>query len=196
MMRERKPTEHVYFEINPYPLDIEPFVPAPDLPPNVTACSTGGWSADHDPKGLNLRSGPSSAAKVVATLPGPRGGYGIEFRIVGFEDGWFLIEHAEDPDYDDKAPAGQTVYAGRGWVSGRLVTSSIAAGSDLMASPHYDAATILTLSGETGGVSYGADSVPIKRILGCREGWTRVEVEDPPTRLTMSDGSRAFAPTR
>ncbi len=114
-------------------------------------------------------------------MPGPRNGYGIEFRIVGFKDGWLLIEGAEDPDYDGAAPRGRTIYGGRGWVSAKLVSSSVAQG-DLMSSPHHDAAVTLRLSGDVDGAHYGADSVPIRQILECRGSWTRVEVEDPPSR--------------
>ena len=159
----------------------EPFVPAAGLPGGATGCASNAWSADRDPRGLNVRAGPSSSARVVARLPGPRNGYGIEFRIVGFKDGWLLIEGAEDPDYDGAAPRGRTIYGGRGWVSAKLVSGSVAQG-DLMSSPHHDAAVTLRLSGDVDGAHYGADSVPIKRILECRGSWTRVEVEDPPSR--------------
>jgi hypothetical protein len=180
-LRDRLPTEHRWFRENKNLVDRAPFVPAAGLPAGITACSTAAWSNDRDPKGLNVRALPSGSAKVVARLPGPRNDYGVAFRIVGYKDGWFLIEGADDPDYDDNAPKGQTIYGGRGWVSSRLVASSLAEG-DLMSSPHVDAAVTLRLSGDLGGAGYGADSVPVREILECRGTWTRVRVEDPPTR--------------
>jgi hypothetical protein len=154
---------------------------APGLPQGATACSVGGWTNDPDPKGLNLRAEPSAKSRVVARLPHLASPYGIEFRIVGFKDGWFLIEKAENPDYEQTAPKDQTIYGGRGWVSGTLITSSVASG-DLRSSPRADAGVVLKLSGRLQDESYGPDSVKILRMIACQGGWTQVEVEDPPTR--------------
>jgi len=47
-------------------------------------CDFGGWSADRDPKGLNVRAGPSATAKIVRTLPPPdrlQGALGAADRI-------------------------------------------------------------------------------------------------------------------
>ena len=76
------------------------------LPPGTEPCDLGAWSADRDPRGLNVRAAPSASSKVLGTLPPPfkfkakgrentpEGGWLTEFRIIGFKDGWFLIEGA------------------------------------------------------------------------------------------------------
>lgn len=180
-IRARRPTEHIYFRTNADPSREDDFVPAPDLPEGATACSMAGWTNDSDPKGLNLRAEASARSRIVATLPRLPSRYGIEFRIIGFKDGWFLIEKASDPDYEQTAANKQPIHAGRGWVAGNLITSGIAS-PDLVSSPHDDAAVVLPLSGRLGDSSYGPDSVPIRRLLACNRSWTLVEVEDPPTR--------------
>lgn len=182
-MRDKKPTEHIYFQTNSDPSRENDFTAAPDLPKGTTACSTGGWTNDSDPNGLNLRAEPTPKGRIVAKLPRLSSGYGIEFRIIGFRDGWFLIEKSDDPDYDQTAPKSQRIYAGRGWVAGNLIMSGIAS-QDLLSSPHDDAGIVLTLSGKLGDSNYGPDSVPIRRILACNQTWTLVEVEDPPTKTS------------
>ncbi len=180
-MRDKRPTEHIFFQTNSAPSREDDFEPASHLPMGTTACSIGGWTNDSDPKGLNLRSEPSAKGRVVATLPHLSSPYGIEFRIIGFKDGWFLIENSDNPDYEQTAPKGRRIYTGRGWVAGTLIMSSIAS-PDLLSSPHDDAGVVLKLSGTLGDSSYGPDSVPIRRILACNQTWTLVEVEDPPTK--------------
>jgi hypothetical protein len=77
------------------------------LPPGTEPCDLGAWSADKDPRGLNVRAEASVQARVLGTLPPPYrlktggsenvpdSGWLTEFRIIGFKDGWFLIEGAE-----------------------------------------------------------------------------------------------------
>ena len=180
-MRDKKPTEHIFFQTDSAPRPEEDFEPTSHLPKGTTACSTGGWMNDSDPKGLNLRAGPSAKARIVAQLPHLSSSYGIEFGVIGFKDGWFLIENSVNPDYEQNAPKNQRIYAGRGWVAGTLIMSSIAS-PDLVSSPHNDAGVVLKLSGTLGDSSYGPDGVPIRRILACNQTWTLVEVEDPPTK--------------
>ncbi len=86
------------------------------LPDGAIPCDIHGWSTDRDPNGLNVRAGPSTKAKVLGTLPPPYkfkskgenvpdGGWLTEFSIIGFKDGWFLIEGATPPgkEYEDES---------------------------------------------------------------------------------------------
>jgi hypothetical protein len=77
---------------------------AKSLPAGTMPCDIHGWSEDKDPKGLNVRAAPDVKSKVLGTLPAlqvqgerrrentPEGGWLTEFSIVGYKDGWFLIE--------------------------------------------------------------------------------------------------------
>src|SRR5688572_22661235 len=63
-------------------------------------CSFSGWSTDPDPRGLNVRAGPSATARILGTLPPPEPGedvevdFGATFDVVEARDGWFRIENA------------------------------------------------------------------------------------------------------
>ena len=81
---------------------------AATLPAGTVPCDFGAYSIDRDPKGLNVRAEPSVKARVLGTLPPPfkvrrsdadepDDGYRTEFTIIGFKDGWFLIEGATPP---------------------------------------------------------------------------------------------------
>ena len=97
-------------------LDAELAAGRAKLPEGTEPCSLGAWSWDRDPNGLNVRAEPSVKARVLGTLPPPyrlkmggsentpEGGWLTEFRIIGFKDGWFLIEGATPPgkEYEDE----------------------------------------------------------------------------------------------
>ena len=104
------------------------------LPNGTEPCDLGAWSEDRDPNGLNVRAEPSVKARVLGTLPPPyrlkmggsentpEGGWLTEFRIIGFKDGWFLIEGATPPGkkYEDEKKYPRSApkpYGGRGWVA-------------------------------------------------------------------------------
>ena len=88
-------------------------------------------------------------ARVLGTLPPPyrlkmggsentpEGGWLTEFRIIGFKDGWFLIEGASPPgkDYEDEKKYPRSApkpYAGRGWVAANKVGANFANGGTRM----------------------------------------------------------------
>ncbi|MCP3465168.1 SH3 domain-containing protein [Bradyrhizobium sp. CCGUVB23] len=166
------------------------------LPDGTEPCDLGGWSEDKDPKGLNVRAEPTVKARVLGTLPAPYrlkmggsentpdGGWLTEFRIIGFKDGWFLIEGAKPPgrDYEDdrKYPRNAPKpYAGRGWVAANKVGAAFANGSTRMGglfqAPFVDAKW--TPAKRALGGALDTDGGP-KRILACSGHWGLVESHD------------------
>jgi len=166
------------------------------LPEGTEPCDLGAWSIDKDPNGLNVRAEPSVKARVLGTLPPPYklklggaentpdGGWLTEFRIIGFRDGWFLIEGAKPPgkDYEDEKRYPRNApkpYAGRGWVASNKVGANYANGytraGGLFQAPFVDAKWT-PAQHELGGPIDG-DGGP-KRLLACSGHWGLVESHD------------------
>ena len=177
-------------------LQAELLAKAKSLPAGTMPCDISGWNGDKDPKGLNVRAAPDVKSNVLGTLPAPyrfkardgsentpQGGWLTEFSIIGFKDGWFLIEGAEPPgknyegeSYPRNAPK---PYAGRGWVAANKVGAQYANGSTRMGglfqAPHTDAKWT-PAKNEFGG-EITADGGP-KKILACSGFWALVESHD------------------
>jgi hypothetical protein len=174
-------------------------------PTGTEACDLRGWSIDENPAGLNVYLKPSPDSRFLGTLPprysfpggseaGPEEGYFTEFDIIGYRDGWFMIEHAEppgrsyaDPDsYPDDHPE---PFAGRGWIPADRVGAQYANGDmpvraedengvpvgGLYQAPSIDAAWTPALNEYGSPIS--ADGGP-KRILACSGLWALVESHD------------------
>jgi hypothetical protein len=135
------------------------------------------------------------ATKVLGTLPPPYkfksksenvpdGGWLTEFAIIGFKDGWFLIEGAKPSgkEYEDERVYPRShpkPYSGRGWVAANKVGAQYANGDTRMGglfqAPHVDAQWA-PAKGE-GGSEISADGGP-KRVLACSGFWALVESHD------------------
>src|SRR5262249_15095440 len=135
----------------------------------------------------NVRAAPSAQAKILGTLPPPykfkakgnnvpEGGWLTEFTIIGYRDGWFLIEGAEPPgqDYEDARVYPKNhprPYSGRGWVARNKVGANFANGQTrtggLFQAPNTDARW-------TPVDRIDADGSP-DRILACSGVWALVE---------------------
>ncbi|MDE5440654.1 SH3 domain-containing protein [Bradyrhizobium sp. CSA207] len=166
------------------------------LPEGTEPCDLGAWSIDKDPSGLNVRAEPSVKARVLGTLPPPyrlklggsentpEGGWLTEFRIIGFRDGWFLIEGAKPPgkNYEDETKYPRNApkpYAGRGWVAANKVGAAYANGGTRMGglfqAPFVDARW-MPAQRELGD-PIDTDGGP-KRLLACSGFWSLVESQD------------------
>ncbi|CAN5383301.1 SH3 domain-containing protein [soil metagenome] len=175
-------------------LNAELLAKTKSLPAGTMPCDLHGWSDDKDPKGLNVRAAPDAKSKVLGTLPPPYtfktksenfpdGGWLTEFSIIGYRDGWFLIEGAQPPgkDYEgDTYPRNHPKpYAGRGWVAASKVGAQYANGDTRMGglyqAPHTDANWIPAKNQFGGEIS--ADGGP-KKILACSGFWALVESHD------------------
>ncbi len=141
----------------------------------ATVCALQGYLTDKDPKGTNVRSGPSATAPVVGHLPpdyseaGSDETFAVEFTIIGSKDGWLLIENAQTGQYGD-GPA-KTVFAGPGWISGGLVGFTLGS-TVLRAGPSRTDKLVAKLMDDAKG--YGPDSYIVQRVHGCKGGAVEV----------------------
>jgi hypothetical protein len=135
-------------------------------------CEASGFSIDPDPKGTNLRSAPRANAPVVGRLAPrtritPVEVVGVTFDIVASKDKWLLIRNG-NPEKDfmlDPANAAD----GRGWVSGKLVGTTLGAAA-LRTAPKRDAPFVVDLSGP--GLS--PESTAVSAIHGCQGRYVEV----------------------
>lgn len=162
------------------------------LPDETEPCMLEAWSSDPDPKGLVVRAGPSVTARALGTVPPPRKAppeqeaFGpeplrAEFRVVGWRDGWFLVDRIQAPGeaYGISPPRGAPrPFAGRGFVSGRMVGAAYAnAGlptGRLYDAPQADASW--REARDRHGNPLGPDGSPA-RILACSGAWALVDTD-------------------
>ena len=101
-----------------------------------------------------------------------------EFRIVGYRDGWFLIDKIEAPGAESPTPYPRALpqpYQGRGWVSSRMVGAGYAHSGlpegNLFLSPHADAASseIVDKNGKPPGAGrISSQDLRLFRMVGTR----------------------------
>ena len=160
---------------------------AKPLPPGVAACDFGALANDHTREGLNIRAEPRADSAILGRLLVIENGYhekiAADVHVIGVSKGWFLIVGASYGDYDlhKKIPP---VYAGRGWVSGRLLTTQLRM-QKLKAAPDENAADV----GEV------FDDYGVTAILDCKGDWLRIETPLSTKDYTLkpkllSDGPR------
>jgi hypothetical protein len=145
---------------------------APIETAGATQCEVAGFSIDPDPKGTNIRSAPRADAPVIGHLAPrvrvtPVETTGVTFKVLGSKDGWLLIRDAY-PSTDftlDPANAGD----GRGWVSGRLVGTTLVA-VNLRTAPRRDAPVVANF----GGAGTSPESVVVSTVHGCRGKYVEV----------------------
>ena len=83
-----------------------------------------------------------------------------DLHVIGVRNGWFLVEDADYPDND--FPKRPSVYGGRGWVRGKLLTAQFH-GLTIKAAPDENAADVAER-----GDDYG-----ITAFLDCKGDWVR-----------------------
>jgi hypothetical protein len=178
-------------------------VAAQPLPPDTIACSMSGYSIAKGRAGAPVRAEPNATAKVLGRLAPPQkataddshelavadGVWRTQFQVVGFRQGWFLIEKALHP-YDDpdrrsvlgrRSTGGVKTYTAMGWISlddvGGKYTyyhRSMTAGA-LYSEPNADAKR-LPAKNALGFDMQGGNSP--KTVLGCSGEWVKVESHD------------------
>lgn len=130
----------------------------------VTPCDLSAYVIDRDPKGLNVRSGPAAAFKVIGNLPS-EGVEGVGVHITGASGEWVRIDRAVEQGGETE----RTLFSGEGWVYGPLLGTDgvgwIAGGTPLHQRPTKRSRVVARMSaGGEGGV-----------VRGCRGGWMYVE---------------------
>lgn len=156
------------------------------LPPGVVACDVKALTNDHTREGLNIRAEPRADSAILGRLPIIENANGekiaADVHVIGIKNGWFLVEGAAYGDYDlpEKLPP---VYAGRGWVSGKLLTTTLQTQS-LKVAPDKSAADVVEFDWFDAGA-----------ILDCKGDWLRIEVPLSTKYYTLkpklpSDGPR------
>jgi len=143
-------------------------------------CAFGAFVQEDDPAGLNVRAGPSTAARILGTLPpsstaadNPGLAVRIELDVLGQRDGWFHVGHARDNEQLTGRPA-RKLYAGDGWVSGRKLTIKSQA-TEGRSAPEAGAPVILSL--ENGDSLDGDAIVAASRLVACRGDWAEIELD-------------------
>lgn len=176
---------------------------AQPLQPKTIACAVSGYSVLTDRAGAVVRAEPEISAKIVGRLapaqkatkadsedvPPSDQLWRTQFQVVGFRDGWFLIEKALHP-YDDpnrknvlgrRSTGGIKTYSGRGWINLKDVGGKYTyhhrdlPNGALYKEPHLEAARIPAKNGR-GDPIQGGNSP--KKVLGCHGDWVKVESHD------------------
>lgn len=186
------------------------------LPAGVTACAFDALPNDPDPNGLNIRSSPGTSGAVLGRLA-PFSSKDLQeailpqFHVIGAKSGWFLIEGAAyNPALIATLELGRhavkppKLYAGRGWVSGKLISTGLLTPA-LKARPSADAADTVSLQGSydlhnpdgttcKGCGGYGSQDIRTGAILDCTGEWFEVEVplDQKDFRLTPAAGAQVL----
>ena len=158
------------------------------MPTGIGACDFGALANDHTREGLNIRAEPRADSAILGRLLVIENAYhekiAADVHVIGVKNGWFLIEDAGYGDYDlpKNLPP---VYAGRGWASGKLLTTQLRM-MTLKAAPDENAADVVEM----------VDYYGVTAILDCKGDWLRIETPISTKDYTLkpkllSDGPRA-----
>ena len=180
-----------------------PHASAQPLPADTAACSMSGFAISTDRKGTPVRAEPDAKAKILGRLAPPQKAREVDkedvppsdevwrtqFQIIGFKEGWFLIENALHP-YDDpnrrgvlgrRSTGGVKTYAGRGWISLAHVGGkytyyhrTMPMGA-LWEQPDENAKRLAAKNSGDAPIQGGNQP---KKILGCAGEWVKVESPD------------------
>ncbi len=147
------------------------------LPSGITECNFVAFSKDHDPAGLNVRSGPDGNARILGRLPPspdpePYSTFGAD--VIGYKKGWLLIEHGFEAVWTPQRPR-EALYSGRGWVAANLMTTQLLRGK-LKLAPNGGSPDVLNLQDVKGEGPDDSFFVTPRRILGCSGDWVHVEM--------------------
>ncbi|URK89251.1 hypothetical protein LP421_30515 (plasmid) [Rhizobium sp. RCAM05350] len=135
---------------------------------------------------------PPETAEILGTVAPPYlpagseiaygSGWRAELSVVGYKDGWFLIDDVQEPGarYGEAAERDKPSYAGRGWVKTSEVMAAYAntqmPKNWLLQAPNIDAkAFVPTGAGADEGLSIDGT---LKHLLACSANWALTESTD------------------
>lgn len=176
---------------------------AQSLPPDTEACQISGYAISRDKAGTAVRAEPDAKAKIVGRLAPPQKVtkadmedvppadevWRTEFQVIGFREGWFLIEKALHP-YDDpdrrgtlgkRSTGGVKTYTGRGWIAlkdvgGKYTYYHRTMPSGALYAEPREEATRLPAKNAMEYPIQGGNSP--KTILACKGPWVKVQSHD------------------
>lgn len=123
-------------------------------------CNISAFVIDKDPKGLNVRSGPSASQDIIGNLPTTT--VGVVVDITASKGDWVQLSKAESPD--------KVEFQGAGWVSAKLLGTSTRGygtkGVSVYKSANNQSSVVGSIPPETGVT-----------LLGCSQSWALVEYE-------------------
>jgi SH3-like domain-containing protein len=124
-------------------------------------CDLSAYITDPDPKGTNVRSGPSKSAPVVKTLPT---GLDTVVKINGYSGGWFQISRAETVGDEE-----EIVFQGRGWVHSSLL------GLDVGNNGYGPPALYAAPSKQSRVLKHLKPDQDAIKLLACKDDWAKVQ---------------------
>lgn len=148
-------------------------------------CDFGGWSADRDPKGLNVRAEPSATAKIVRTLPAPAYDPEYEremapdFDVFEARDGWFLIGVL------DVGKPGHYTPVKWGWIHGSKIDFAVQSDVAFTAPDPKSPIAVTSWETEKGGFPF-----TYRHPIDCKGHWVQLTVagQDKRERIAWTRG--------
>lgn len=132
-------------------------------------CDVAGYTVDKDPKGLNVRAGPGRRYKVIGRIPKLKPTALV--TITGSKNGWLRLSKAEDFNQ----PKPKILFAGTGWVYGRLIATNTRGyetrGAVLRSRPKQGARAVAKVPTETEVLFAGCNGRWAKVIWRRKTGW-------------------------
>ena len=127
----------------------------------LTRCDVHAYVIDPDPKGMNVRSGPSSTHRITGNLP-TQEVEAIGVHITGSRGDWVRIDLAIEEGGEQE----RTVFKGEGWLYGPLLgVDGVGSGTKLYQSPSQKSRIMINLPGGSGGAT----------VRGCQGKWMYIE---------------------
>lgn len=125
------------------------------------------YSADKDPAGLNIRSGPGTNFPVLGTTRW-RHLHMTAFTVTGSQNGWFKVQAIGEWDYKQQKLLPLQSFKGVGWVSAKKLLIEYYAGESIF---------LRNAPGSKSGrkISVELEISGPQRLLACKDHWVKIE---------------------